>query len=38
MRAIIIGAGDVGFQLASRLSQQGEEIVVVDLDQEKVDR
>ncbi|HLA38410.1 MAG TPA: Trk system potassium transporter TrkA [Candidatus Glassbacteria bacterium] len=38
MRAIIIGAGDVGFQLASRLSQQGEEIVVVDLDQDKVDR
>jgi len=34
MRTIIIGAGDVGFHLASRLSQQGEEIVVIDLDQE----
>jgi trk system potassium uptake protein len=38
MRAIIVGAGDVGFQLAGRLSQQGEEIVVVDTDQAKVDR
>ncbi|MBW7995574.1 MAG: Trk system potassium transporter TrkA [Candidatus Glassbacteria bacterium] len=38
MKAIIIGAGDVGFQLASRLSQQGEEIVVIDVDQTKVDR
>ncbi len=38
MKAIIIGAGDVGFQLAGRLSQQGEEIVVVDTDQAKVDR
>ncbi len=38
MRAIIAGAGDVGFHLASRLSQQGEEIVVIDPDQEKVDR
>jgi len=38
MKAIIIGAGDVGFHLAARLSQQGGEIVVVDLDQAKVDR
>ncbi len=38
MRTIIIGAGDVGFHLADRLSQQGEEIVVIDLDQEKVDK
>ncbi len=38
MKAIIVGAGDVGFQLANRLSQQGEEIVVVDTDQTKVDR
>ena len=38
MRAIIIGAGDVGFQLAARLSQQGDEIVVVERDQSKVDR
>ncbi|MFC1614928.1 Trk system potassium transporter TrkA [Gemmatimonadota bacterium] len=38
MKAIIIGAGDVGFHLAGRLSQQGEEICVIDLDQEKVDR
>ena len=38
MRAIIVGAGDVGFQLAARLSQQGGEIVVVELDQSKVDR
>jgi len=38
MKAIIIGAGDVGFHLASRLSQQGEEICVIDTDQEKVER
>lgn len=38
MRAIIIGAGDVGFHLASRLSGQGDEICVLDLDQDKVDR
>jgi trk system potassium uptake protein TrkA len=38
MRAIIIGAGDVGFQIAGRLSHQGDEIVVVDVDQAKVDR
>ncbi|MEA2062719.1 MAG: Trk system potassium transporter TrkA [Gemmatimonadota bacterium] len=38
MKAIIIGAGDVGFHMAGRLSQQGEEICVIDLDQVKVDR
>ncbi|MBN2288476.1 MAG: Trk system potassium transporter TrkA [Candidatus Glassbacteria bacterium] len=38
MRAIIVGAGDVGFHLAGRLFQQGEEICVIDIDQEKVDR
>ena len=38
MKAIIVGAGDVGFHLADRLSQQGEEICVIDIDQEKVDR
>jgi trk system potassium uptake protein len=38
MKAIIIGAGDVGFHLASRLSGQGDEICVLDLEQEKVDR
>ncbi|HUU26466.1 MAG TPA: Trk system potassium transporter TrkA [archaeon] len=38
MKAIILGAGDVGFHLASRLSHQGGEICVIDLDQDKVDR
>jgi len=38
MRAVIIGSGDVGFHLASRLSEQGGEICVIELDQEKVDR
>ena len=38
MKAIIVGAGDVGFHLADRLSQQGEEICVIDIDQDKVDR
>ncbi len=38
MKAIIIGAGDVGFHLAARLSGQGDEICVLDLEQEKVDR
>ena len=34
MKAIVVGAGDVGFHLADRLSQQGEEICVIDIDQE----
>ena len=38
MKAVILGAGDVGFHLAGRLSGEGEEITVIDIDQEKVDR
>ena len=38
MKAVILGAGDVGFHLAGRLSSEGEEITVIDIDQEKVDR
>ena len=30
MRAIIVGAGEVGYHVAEHLSRQGHEIVVVD--------
>lgn len=37
MRAIIVGAGEVGFHVADRLSKQGHEIVMVDLKPERLD-
>ena len=37
MRAIIVGAGEVGFHVAERLSKQGHEIVMVDLQPERLD-
>jgi trk system potassium uptake protein TrkA len=36
MRILIVGAGAVGFQLASRLSEEGHDVVVVDRDPERV--
>lgn len=36
MRIVIVGAGAVGFFLADRLSQEAQEVVVVDSDPEKV--
>ena len=38
MDIIIIGAGEVGYNVAWRLSQEHEEIVVIDKDEEKIER
>lgn len=37
MRIIIVGAGEVGYHLAERLSQQGQDVVVVDSSPEKAE-
>ena len=36
MKIIIIGAGEVGYNLAMKLSKEGHDVVVVDHDPEKV--
>ena len=36
MRVVIVGAGEVGFHLASRLSGEGQDVVVVDRDQARL--
>jgi trk system potassium uptake protein TrkA len=38
MRAIIVGAGEVGFHLAERLSQENQDVVVVETDPERAER
>ena len=38
MKILIIGAGDVGFQLAKRLSTQKHDIVIIEMDPLKVER
>ena len=38
MSIIIIGAGEVGFHLAQRLSQEKKDVVVIDRDMEKIRR
>lgn len=38
MRVLIIGAGDVGFQLAKRLSRQKHDIIMIEADPQKVKR
>jgi len=38
MRVIIIGAGEVGFQIARSLSSEGVDVVVVDKDSQKIKR
>jgi len=38
MSIIIIGAGEVGYNLASRLSQEKKDVVVIDRDMEKIRR
>jgi trk system potassium uptake protein TrkA len=38
MRVLIIGAGDMGFQLAKQLSQDKHDIIVVEVDEQKVRR
>lgn len=37
MKAIILGAGEVGYHLARRLSREGVEVVIVDRDAERVE-
>lgn len=38
MRIMILGAGEVGFNIASRLSSEGHDVVVVDRSPEKIER
>jgi trk system potassium uptake protein TrkA len=38
MRILIVGAGDIGFQLAKQLSQEKHDITIVDKDDQKVRR
>ena len=35
MRVLIVGGGQVGFQLAKRLSEEDQDVVLIDLDPEK---
>ncbi|WP_420462283.1 NAD-binding protein [Candidatus Palauibacter sp.] len=35
MRIVIVGAGQVGFHLAAKLSKQGQDVTVVDADPER---
>ena len=38
MRVIIVGAGEVGYHLAERLSQESQDVVVVESDPERAER
>ncbi len=38
MRVIIVGAGEVGFHLAERLSQENQDVVVIETDPERAER
>ncbi len=38
MQAVIVGAGEVGFNVAQMLSEEGHEVVVVDEDEKKVEQ
>ena len=38
MRVIIVGAGEVGYHLAERLSQENQDVVVVDANPERAER
>ena len=38
MRIVIVGAGQVGFHLAKVLSEEDQDVVVIDSDQERVER
>ncbi|WP_022852589.1 Trk system potassium transporter TrkA [Thermodesulfatator atlanticus] len=38
LKVIIVGAGEVGYYLADRLSLEGHDIVVIDRDEEKIKR
>ncbi|MFB0521679.1 MAG: NAD-binding protein, partial [Desulfatiglandales bacterium] len=36
MKIIIVGAGEVGFTIAQRLSEENHDVVVIEMDQNKV--
>ncbi len=38
MRVIIVGAGEVGYHLAERLSQESQDVVVIEADPERAER
>ena len=38
MRIFIVGAGEVGFHIASSLIKEGHDLVIVDRDRDKVKR
>ncbi len=38
MRVIVVGAGEVGFHLAERLSQENQDVVVIETDPERAER
>ena len=38
MRVLIVGAGAVGFQLAEKLSEQGQDVVVIEADEERISK
>ena len=37
MRVVVLGAGEVGFHLAERLSQENQDVVVIESDPERAD-
>ena len=38
MKIVIVGAGEVGFHIASRLAQENKDVVVIDFDPEALKR
>jgi trk system potassium uptake protein TrkA len=38
LKIVIVGAGEVGFQIAQKLSEEGQDVVLIDKDPEKVRR
>lgn len=38
MRIVIIGAGEVGFHLAQRLSEEGQDVVIIEADPERAEQ
>ena len=38
MRVIIVGAGEVGFHLAERLSMENQDVVIIEMDPERAER
>jgi trk system potassium uptake protein TrkA len=38
MRVIVVGAGEVGYHLAERLSEESQDVVVIEMDSERAER